>query len=102
MKRPDIPEAIEKKFKKIHTLLDNKYYADRFNEIFFAGGSLGIGKGLWKIGDVKLIDGLIVNGSAHAVGWFSGFIRRVQTGFLYDYAFAMILGLIALIWLFVM
>ena len=102
MKRPDIPEIFERKFKAIHTLLDNKYYADRLNEIVFAGGSLGIGKGLWKVGDVKLIDGLIVNGSAHAVGWFSGFIRRVQTGFLYDYAFAMILGLIALIWLFVM
>ncbi|MGD9389952.1 MAG: NADH-quinone oxidoreductase subunit L [Thioalkalispiraceae bacterium] len=102
MKRPDIPEWFESKFKAIHTLLENKYYADRFNEIVFAGGSRGIGKGLWKFGDVKFIDGLIVNGSAHVVGWFSGVIRRVQTGFLYDYAFAMILGLIALIGLFVM
>ena len=102
MKRPDIPAAIEKKFKWLHTLLDNKYYADRFNEIVFAGGSRRIGRGLWQLGDVKLIDGLIINGSAHAVGWFSGVIRRVQTGFLYDYAFAMILGLIALIGLFVM
>ena len=102
MKFTDIPGVIEKKFKAIHTLLDNKYYADRFNEIFFAGGSRGIGKGLWQFGDVKVIDGFIINGSAHFVGWFSGVIRRVQTGFLYDYAFAMILGLIALIWLFVM
>lgn len=102
MKRPDIPEAIEARFKAIHTLLENKYYFDRFNEIFFAGGGRGIGRGLWQFGDVKIIDGLIINGSAHFVGWFAGVIRRVQTGFLYDYAFAMILGLIALIWLFVM
>jgi NADH-quinone oxidoreductase subunit L len=102
MKRPDIPDAIEKKFRAIHTLLENKYYFDRFNEVFFAGGSRAIGKGLWQFGDMKFIDGLIVNGSAHFVGWFSGVIRKVQTGFLYDYAFAMILGLIALIWLFVM
>ena len=52
---------------------------------------------LWRIGDMKLIDGLAVNGSARAVGWFSGVIRRIQTGMLFDYAFAMIIGLTVLL-----
>ncbi|MFO7603089.1 MAG: hypothetical protein R6X06_04655 [Gammaproteobacteria bacterium] len=97
MKRPDIPAWFEKKFKLIHTVLDNKYYADRFNEIFFAGGSRGIGRVLWQAGDTKLIDGMIINGSAKTVGWCSGVLRRVQTGYLYHYAFAMILGLMFLL-----
>ena len=101
MKRPDIPASMQKRFSLIHSMLVNKYGFDRFNEIFFAGGSRGIGKGLWKGGDTFLIDGLIVNGSATLVGWFAGVIRHVQTGYLYHYAFAMILGLLGLLYLFV-
>lgn len=55
-----------------------------------------MGRLFWRVGDVGLIDGLIVNGSARTVGWFSGIARRLQSGYLYHYAFAMILGLIAL------
>lgn len=97
MKRPDIPDMLQKKFSGLHNVLENKYFADRFNEIFFAGGSRLIGSFFWKVGDTKLIDGIIVDGSAKSVGWFSGIIRHVQTGYLYHYAFAMIIGLLALL-----
>ena len=102
MKRPDIPEWFQEKLSFVHKVLENKYFADKFNEIVFAGGSLGIGKILWKFGDEKLIDGLIVNGSAKTVGYVSSVIRHIQTGYLYHYAFAMIVGLIVLIGLFVL
>ena len=101
MKRPDIPGQIQARLQWLHTILDNKYYADRFNEIVFAGGGRRIGQKLWRIGDVKLIDGLIVNGSAALVGWFAGKARKFQTGYLYDYAFAMIIGVVVLLGLFV-
>ena len=102
MKRPDIPEWFEQKLSFVHKLLVNKYYFDRFNEIVFAGGSLAIGKVFSKFGDEKLIDGLIVNGSAKTVGYVSSVVRHIQTGYLYHYAFAMIIGLIVLIGLFVL
>ncbi len=101
MKRPDIPEWFEQKLSFVHTVLVNKYFADKFNEIVFAGGSIGIGKLLWKFGDQKLIDGLVVNGSAKTVGFISSVVRHIQTGYLYHYAFAMIIGLIVLMGLFV-
>jgi NADH-quinone oxidoreductase subunit L len=81
----------------IYQLLDNKYYFDRFNEIVFAGTARAIGQVLWRLGDALMIDGLIVNGSARLVGWFSGVARHVQTGYLNHYAFAMITGLILLL-----
>ena len=71
------------------------------DQFFFAGGARGLGSLLWRIGDIKLIDGLVVNGSAKAVGWFSGVIRHVQSGYLYHYAFAMIIGLLLLLGWFV-
>jgi len=97
MKRPDIPAAIQKRFHGIYTLLDNKYYFDRFNDWFFAGGSRGASGFLWKFGDVKLIDGVMVNGSAKLVGMFSGVLRHIQSGYIYHYAFSMIIGVFALL-----
>lgn len=97
MVRPDIPEAIKQRFSAIHALLENKYGFDSFNEIFFAGGSRGIGGLLWKIGDMKLIDGMIVNGSAYGVGKIAAIIRHLQSGYLYHYAFAMIIGLLIML-----
>lgn len=85
----------------MHKVLENKYFADKFNEIVFAGGSLAIGKFFWKLGDEKLIDGLVINGSAKTVGYVSSVIRHIQTGYLYHYAFAMIIGLIVLMGIFV-
>ena len=97
MKNPQLATDIKGKVEPLYKLLDQKYYFDRFNEIVFAGGSRVIGTLLWRIGDAILIDGLVVNGSARLVGWFSGVIRVVQTGYLNHYAFAMISGLILLL-----
>ena len=97
LKKPSIADWTQRKFNFIYNLLDQKYYFDRFNEIVFAGASRGIGHLLWRLGDALLIDGLVVNGSARLVGWISGVIRHVQTGYLNHYAFAMISGLILLL-----
>ncbi len=97
LKRPDIPALIQKKFQLIYTLLDNKYYFDRFNDWFFAGGARGASGFLWKFGDIKLIDGLMVNGSAKLVGMFSGVVRHLQSGYIYHYAFSMIIGVFVLL-----
>ena len=97
MKRPDIPAAIKHKFSGIYTLLDNKYYFDRFNDWFFAGGARGASGFLWKFGDVQMIDGLMVNGTARLVGLLSGVVRRFQTGYVYHYAFSMIVGVFVLL-----
>ena len=94
MVKPEIPTAIKKNFSAIYTLLDNKYYLDKFNEVVFAGGARLLGGGLWNVGDKGLIDGLIVNGSAKLVGWSSKILRTIQTGYIYNYAFVMILGVL--------
>jgi NADH-quinone oxidoreductase subunit L len=89
-----VPAWFYAKFHALHTLLDNKYYMDRFNEIVFAGGARLIGGGLWNVGDKGLIDGLIVNGSAKVVAWFAALVRLLQTGYIYHYAFVMIIGVL--------
>ncbi len=98
-KRP-LPPVIAKGLGPIYTLLDNKYYCDKINEVVFSKGAVAIGRGLWKEGDVVVIDG-IVNGSARFVGWFAGVIRFLQAGYIYHYAFAMIIGMLGLLTLFV-
>ena len=97
---PAIPARLQQMFKGIYTVLENKYYLDRFNEWGFAGGARRLGSGLWKRGDQGLIDGLVVNGSARLVGWFSRVLRQGQTGFLNHYAIAMIIGLAFLLFWF--
>ena len=100
LQRPDIPETIRKRFALLHTLLMHKYYADTLVEKIIPRGSTGIGQLLWRVGDIALIDGAAVNGSAKIVGWAAMMIRHIQTGYLYTYAFAMIIGLSAMIgWL---
>ncbi len=101
IKRPDIPAMIKERAGVLYTILERKYGFDDFNDKVVAAGSRALGKLLWQVGDVKVIDGFIVNGAAKSVGWFSGVIKHVQTGFLYHYAFAMFVGLFALIVLFV-
>jgi NADH-quinone oxidoreductase subunit L len=83
-------------------VLDNKYYFDWFNENVLAAMTRGLGGLLWKIGDRGLIDGLLVNGSARTVGVLSGVVKRVQTGYLYHYAFVMVVALVVLIGWFVL
>ncbi len=101
MINPKLPAAIQQRFGGLYRLLDNKYYLDRFNEVFFAGGSRLLGRGLWKVGDQGLIDGVLVNGSAKLIGGLSSMVRWWQSGYLYHYAIAMILGVAFLIWWFV-
>jgi NADH-quinone oxidoreductase subunit L len=98
---PALPAAIQRSFSGVHRLLENKYYFDRFNEFFFAGGARALGTGLWKVGDQAVIDGVAVNGSARLVGWFAGVLRWVQSGFIDHYAIAMIVGVAVLVWWFV-
>jgi NADH-quinone oxidoreductase subunit L len=97
MKRPDIPAAIQKRFQWIYTVLDNKYYFDRFNDWFFAGGARGASTFLSRFGDKVLIDGLLVNGTAGLVGKIAGIVRRFQSGYIYHYAFTMITGVFVLL-----
>ena len=101
MINPTLPAAIARSASGIHRLLENKYYLDRFNEIVFAGGARLLGRGLWKAGDQVLIDGIAVNGSARLLGWIASLVRWVQSGFIYHYAIAMILGVAVLLWWFV-
>jgi NADH-quinone oxidoreductase subunit L len=95
--KPSIAEDLATRFQLVYRILVNKYGFDRFNEIFFAGGARGTGWTLWKLGDVLVIDGLLVNGSAKVVGWLSAIVRQVQSGYLYHYAFSMIIGLLLLL-----
>jgi NADH-quinone oxidoreductase subunit L len=97
MRKPAIAERAQRTFSPLYVLLSNKYYMDRINEIVFAGGSLLLGRGLWKRGDQQIIDGAAVNGSARLVGWVAGVVRYLQTGYIYHYAFAMILGVLVLL-----
>ena len=100
LKRPDLPEVIKDKFSGIYNLLDRKYYFDDLWIKGFAGGGRAIGQFLWKKGDELIIDGIIVNGTARTVGRLAGVMRQIQTGYLYTYAFAMFIGLTALLgWL---
>jgi NADH-quinone oxidoreductase subunit L len=96
MKRPDIPATIQKRFRVLHRILENKYGLDTFNEWFFARGARFIGGRFWRWGDVAVIDGLMVNGTARLIGRIAGVVRHLQSGFIYHYAFAMIIGVLLL------
>jgi NADH-quinone oxidoreductase subunit L len=95
--RPTIADALQNRFPFLYRLLDHKYYFDEFYQKVFAEGSVKFGRNLWKKADAGFIDNGIVNGSARLVEWIAARIRRWQTGFLYDYAFAMIIGLIGIL-----
>jgi NADH-quinone oxidoreductase subunit L len=101
IKFPDVPEKIAGRLNWIYQILVNKYWLDEINQAIFAGGARKTGGLLWQIGDVKIIDGVLIDGTASAIRWFSGKIRNIQTGHLYDYAFTMIIGLLLLLAVFV-
>ena len=90
--KPELPAKIRAALSLPVKILEEKYGFDRFNDWFFASGALKLGQGLWRFGDVTIIDGIMVNGTAKLIGWFSGVSRKMQTGYLYTYAFTMILG----------
>ena len=100
LRHTEIAAAAEKSLWWLNRILVNKYGFDWFNEHVLAAGARALGGGLWKGGDQAVIDGALVNGSARLVGWFSSVFRYAQSGYLYHYAFAMILGLASLLmWL---
>jgi len=101
MKKPQLSETIKQRLLPLYNILNNKYGFDDFNQKLFAGGSIALGSLLWKGGDVVLIDGVAVNGSARIVGWFSSILRHIQTGYMYHYAMVMIVGLLVLLFWFV-
>ena len=101
LKNPALPAAIQRTFKPVYVLLENKYYMDWLNENVIARAARGLGRGLWKGGDQGIIETVFVNGSARLVGWFAGVIRWVQSGYIYHYAFAMLLGIVILMTYFV-
>jgi len=95
--RPELAAVVREKMKFFVNILDRKYGFDDFNDWFFAGGARKVCTGLWAWGDKTIIDGIMVNGTARAIGAFAAFARRMQTGFIYTYAFTMILGVFALL-----
>jgi NADH-quinone oxidoreductase subunit L len=95
--RPDLAGVVRQRGGVLTRILEHKYGFDEFNDWFFAGGARKVGTGLWKTGDVTLIDGMFVNGSARLVGWIARIVRRFQTGFIYNYAFTMFIGMLGLL-----
>ena len=98
---PHWPARIVGSFGLLYQFLVKKYYFDEVYQAVFAGGARGAGKLLWQQGDVQVIDGVLVNGTARVIRWSSGVIRTLQSGYLYHYAFAMIIGLLLLLAVFV-
>jgi NADH-quinone oxidoreductase subunit L len=94
---PALPERLKRMAGPIYTLLDNKYYFDRFNDWFFAGGARKVGRLASEVGDRTIIDGFFVNGTAKLIGIASSLMRHVQSGYVYHYAFTMIVGVFALL-----
>ena len=94
--KPEWPAKIQSKLGFLHRILDKKYGFDEFNQSVFAAGSVGIGTGLWRFGDQGVIDGAVVNGSAQGIGKLAGLARFSQSGYLFHYAFAMIIGLLVM------
>jgi len=97
LKRPDIPAALARRFQFLYRLLVNKYWFDELYDWLFARGARLLGAALWRGGDRGVIDGLIVNGSAHLVERTSRLARVLQSGYIYHYAFAMLTGVFALV-----
>ena len=97
LRRPELATQAASTFGWLRTILVEKYYFDWINENVIAPFARGIGFGLWKAGDQGVIDGALVNGSAATIGWFGGVVRRVQNGYLYSYAFWIVIGLAALL-----
>tara|TARA_B100000686_G_scaffold352879_1_gene456337 strand:- start:296 stop:2245 length:1950 start_codon:yes stop_codon:yes gene_type:complete len=102
MVKTDMPGRIKQMFGPIYNLLDHKYYIDELYSWLFAGGARSLGRGFWKFGDVKIIDGFFVNGSARLVVWAAALVRQFQSGYIYHYAFTMIVGVFVLLsfWLY--
>jgi len=100
--RTDIPEKLKTYFSSVYIILDRKYYIDELYSWLFAGGTRTLGTTLWKYGDIKVIDGFFVNGTARVVALTASIVRHFQTGYIYHYAFTMIVGIFVILtlWLY--
>jgi len=101
LKNTELPKRIAAALGPLYVIVERKYGFDELYSRVFSGGALTLGQGFWKGGDQKLIDGLMVNGSARLIGWFAGVVRLVQSGFIYHYAFFMIIGVSMLLTYFI-
>ena len=100
IRRPDLPVILQSRLAILHRILDNKYYFDWFNENVVAAATRVLAGSLWRVADDGIIDGVCINGSARGVRYLAGVVRTLQTGYLYHYAFAMIIGLtVFVVWL---
>jgi NADH-quinone oxidoreductase subunit L len=95
--RPELTDVIQRKVGLLYTVLERKYGFDEAYQWLFGDGAVRFGNGLWKGGDMAVIDGVFVDGSARAVGWIALIVRTLQSGFIYHYAFAMIVGILVLL-----
>ena len=100
--RPDLPAVVKQRLGILPVILEKKYGFDEFNQTVFAGGAVRLGRAFWRFGDQTLIDGVMVNGTARLIGWFAGVVRLLQSGYIYTYAFSMILGVFVILtlWLY--
>ncbi len=101
IRRPELPAKLQVRFRPLHTVLERKYGFDDFYQTVFAGGSRALGSFFSRVTDARLIDDMVVNGTARGIGRVAAVLRQVQTGYLYHYAFAMIIGLVILLTWFV-
>jgi len=95
--RPDLHHVVREKFGVFARILANKYGIDDFYQRYFADGAVKLGNGLWKYADQQAIDGVMVNGAARTVGFLARVMRLFQTGYIYQYAFTMIIGVVLLL-----
>ena len=95
--RPTMAANLQQRMPGLHRILSNKYYWDEFYQKLFVARTIQLGQGLWHKADAGLIDGVLVNGSARLVGTIAAKVRLWQSGYLFQYAFAMILGLIGIL-----
>ena len=96
LKKPALPRRIAMELGPAYSIVERKYGFDELYSAVFAAGARALGKGFWRGGDQAVIDGLVVNGSARPAGWFSRVARLFQTGFVYQYAFTMLIGVVIL------
>ena len=94
VRAPSLPSKVSQRLWRVYRILQKKYGFDEFYQWLFASGGVRLGQWLWKRADIALIDGLAVNGTANMIGWFSRILKRVQTGYVYHYAFVMIIGVV--------
>ena len=97
IKDDTVADKVYDRFPWLYRLLDNKYYLDEFNQKFLANGALYLGNSLGTLVDRLFIDSVVVNGVAKLIGWGGGLMRQMQTGYLYHYAFSMVVGLMLMV-----